>query len=624
MADTAESLLAEIRGSSSQDTAESLLAEIRGGSNTPLASSLQEIGAAPEFNEFSKRAFQAAIAANLITDEQELGQALQQHFPEAKVINDAEGNAIIDLPSGQFALNKPGLSGQDFAKFITRALLFTPAGRGLQGIGAGTLAKSAGTAGATEAALQGVEQAVGGEADASEVGIAAGLAPVAQVVGETVLSPLARVVGGKVSDSTKKLIQEANKKDIDILTTDVIPPEGFAGKTLQHLGEKLGPIGTGSKRIAQQRARTDVVEGLAQELGVSLDTPVEREIFKSLKSGVAKQLNRAAIIRNEAVDSLDTFGNVPVDKTLKAIDTQIAKQKRLKTDADPAIINRLESLKQSITDSDFSLVKDLRSNLIDDINAAFKGESLPTKASAPLQAVKSSIDDDLLTFAKKHDRTAASKWIRSNRVFSDGYRKAKETELRRLLKKGDATPEFVSTVIKSGRPSELKRLDSLLDEKGRASARVAILKDVLSESGYFRKGPNPNSFSTALNRDNRQKAINVFFKGKEKDQIEGIRRVLEVTRRAQDAPVSTTTGQQLFAPVAAIAGAQVDLGASFGIAATLGGVTRAYESAGVRNLLLRLASAKKGSAAERKILDQLIPFFQGAAQAGRSQATEQE
>lgn len=560
------------------------------------------------------------------TNPQELSQILTSNFSNIGV---SMTPPSADTPQGRLIavnndtgatveLNKPGISQLDILQGLGITAAFLPGGSaGLAAGGAKGLATLAGAAGLTQAGIEAGQSLSGGTADPEEVAIAAVAAPVGQVVGEKVLSPIARAVGGQVSQGLKGLIQQADQRGVDILTTDMIPPETFAGRTIQQLGEKLGVLGTGGRRASQQRARNEIVDGLAQELGVSIDTPVEEGIFRSLKSGVARQLSRAAEIRNRAVDSLKRFGNVEVNKTLESIDNQIQKQVDLRGDANPEIISRLQSLKGSIQNADFELVKNLRSNLIDDVNAAFKGEILPSKAAAPLQAVKKSIDDDLLSFAKANDRTAAADWIRSNRMFAEGYSKAKDTEIKRLLKKGDSTPELVANILKAGRPSELKRMNSLLDDAGKRKAQISILKDALTESGFFQTGANPNRFVTAITKPARQKAINVFFKGAAKKELDGITRVLGATRRAQDAPVSTATGQQLIAPVAAIAGAQLDAGISFGTAGTLAGVARAYESSAVRNLLLKLANTPKGSRAEQQILSKALPFFNSAAQGAR-------
>ena len=566
-----------------------------------------------------------ALAPALLTatNPQELSQILTNNFSNVGVSmtppsSDTPQGRLIAVNNDTGAtveLNKPGLSQLDVLQGLGITAAFLPGSVAAKGVkGLATLAAAAAT---TQAGIEGVQALSGGEANPEDIAIAAVAAPVGQVVGEKVLSPIARAVGGKASQGLKSLIQEADKKGIDILTTDVLPPETFVSRTIQQLGEKLGVLGTGGKRAAQQRARTEVVEGLAQQLGVSIDTPVEGGIFRSLKAGVASQLSKAAEIRTRAVDSLNKFGNVNVGKTLSSIDEQIQRQVNLRGDANPEIIARLESLKGSIQNADFELVKNLRSNLIDDVSAAFKGEALPSKAAAPLQAVKKAIDRDLLAFAKANDRNAAADWLRSNRMFADGYSKAKNTEIKRLLQKGEGTPELVANILKAGRPSELKRMASLLDDTGKRRAQVSILKDALTESGFFQTGANPNRFVTAIKKPARQKAINVFFKGAAKKELDGMTRVLEATRRAQDAPVSTATGQQLIAPVAAIAGAQLDAGISFGTAGTLAGVARAYESSAVRNLLLKLANTPKGGRAEQEVLSRVLPFFNSAAQGAR-------
>lgn len=585
------------------------------------------------FKNLSKNLnFIDAVAGLSTFNPDEFGRILSSSDPAIGITTTPEGEriAVNNETGAAFSINKLGPSFMDAVQIGGTVAAFTPASRGATIIGQGvkegfkTAAKLGVKAGATQTALETTQAAAGGEFNPKDVALSAAIAPVGQAAVEKVVSPIARAIGGKVSESAKELFKSAKERGVDILTTDILPPNTFAAKTIQQLGEKLGFLGTGGKRAAQQKSRVEIVEGLAQELGVTLDQPIEASIFQNLKTGVAKQLDKAAGLRQEAVDSLDTFGTVDVTKAIEAIDRQIAKQNRLRGDASQEIIERLESLKASLPDADFSLVKDLRSNLIDDITAAFKGETLPTKASAPLQAVKSSIDDVLLNFGRANDRQAAAKWVQSNKLFSDGYRKAKDTEIKRLLSKGDGTPEVIANILKGGKTSELKRLSGLIGKEGNKNAQLSIIRDALTESGFFTKGANPTTFLNALSKPTRQKAINVFFKGADKKQIEGIKRILDATRRAQEAPVSTATGQQLLAPVAVAAGAAVDAGVAFGAGGTLAAIARTYESAGMRNLLLRLGSTPKGSKAEQEILKKVTPFFNAAAQVGRSEISGEQ
>ena len=244
-----------------------------------------------------------AVAPALLTatNPQELSQILSRNFKNVGVsmtppsAETPQGRliAVNNDTGATVELNKPGISQLDIMQGLGLTAAFFPGGSaGLALGGAKGLSTLGAAAGATQAGIEGVQALSGGEVNPEDIALAAVTAPLGQVAAEKVLSPIARAVGGRASQGIKDLIKQANAKNVDILTTDVLPPETFVGRTVQQLGEKLGVLGTGGKRAAQQRARTDIVEGLAQEMGISLDTPVEEGIFRSLKSGVAGQLKR--------------------------------------------------------------------------------------------------------------------------------------------------------------------------------------------------------------------------------------------------------------------------------------------------------------------------------------------
>ena len=571
----------------------------------------------------------AAVAPALLTatDPQEIASILTSNFPNIGIAQDPGGNLIAanNATGTQVVLNKPGLSQLDLLQGLGIASAFFPASAGISGVSRGALTQLAGRGAATQAGIEGLQAASGGEFDPEQVVGAALAAPAGQVVGERVLSPVARLAGGRISDAARRAIDTARERNIPLLTTDLAPPESFFGRSLQQLGEKLGPLGTGSRRAAQQRARVDMVEEIARNIDAGLDDTVSStQVIRSLERGVARRLERAAIARNEALDELDQFGVTPVRNALNAIDEQLARQTRLRGQADPQLVQRLTDLRDDIQNADFRLLADFRSNLSDDIRAAFRGEVLTSKAAAPLQAVKSAIDRDMTTFARENSRRAAGNWIRSNRLFADSFRNAKETDLKRVLQAGTDTPENIARKIKGGRLSELRRVNQFLDDEGRQAARNAIIRDALEESGFFRSGANPDRFATALGKAPRQRAINVFFQGENRRQIEGVRRLLDLTRRAQQTQAGTTTGLAEAVPAASLvatgAGAVVDPVTTGALVGLIAGSTRAFESPAVRNALIRLASAPRGSQAEQRVLNQVLPGVVSALQATRSEA----
>lgn len=171
-----------------------------------LAENLPEIGESPELNELSKSGFLSSLASLSITDPIELGSALSEQVPGSFVSTDPEGNPLINFPSGTFAINKPGISGQDVAQFGFRAAAFTPVGRAnpLVAGGAGLtgpLKQRAATVGARSAVLEGGLQAgeelIGGEFDVGET-VGAGVFGVAGEGVTSILSPIARTTVNKI------------------------------------------------------------------------------------------------------------------------------------------------------------------------------------------------------------------------------------------------------------------------------------------------------------------------------------------------------------------------------------------------------------------------------------------
>jgi len=588
-----------------------------------FARDLEEFGAAPELNQFNLESIRSSLAGALIQNEAELANALKSNIPGSEISQDPEGNPLITFPSGKtFAINKPGLSGQDFAQFASRLLAFIPAGR-VVGTGVKQLGKGALAAGATETGLQAVEAGVGGEFDPGQIALAGAIQPVAQVA-IPAIGAAKRFLGAGTNQAQKELLDESAQSGVKVLTTDLFPPDSFFGRSLQQLGEKLGPLGTGSKRAAQQKARIEVVEELSRKLGLSVDpTPQTSEIVRSLNRGVAKELEKAGQMRGEALFRLSPMGNVPVDKVQEEITKQIAKQTRLRADADPKIIERLNNLSSSIGDANFGLLTALRSNLGDDIAAAAKGDVLPTKAQAPLSSVMKKLTDSMTDFGRSVDRGATSQWLQANKRFSQVFGKAKNSILRGVIKNGNATPEVISTVIKAGKISDLRKLNSLLDSQGKSNARTSIVRDAMEESGGFgAAGANPDRFINALQKPARQRAINTFFGGEDKKQLDGMIRLLEATRRAQQSPAGTGTGLGQLVPGATAVGvpvaAFVEPITTFLTAGTILSAAKGYESKAVRNILIKLSNTPAGSQAEQDIVRGLIPLLSAPLQATRS------
>lgn len=151
----------------------------------PMASTLPEIGDAPELNELSIPSFLASAGAMFTFDDSEVGDILKSQFPNTVITPDSEGSLVATFPSGKsFAINKSGFSGQDLIKVLGSVAAFTPAARAAaipaiisKKFGVGSLAGAG-----TQAAIESGQVGLGGEFDKSEVAIAAGLGGAAELV----------------------------------------------------------------------------------------------------------------------------------------------------------------------------------------------------------------------------------------------------------------------------------------------------------------------------------------------------------------------------------------------------------------------------------------------------------
>ncbi|WP_205352802.1 hypothetical protein, partial [Vibrio cholerae] len=134
---------------------------------TPEVQGLEGIMSSPEMNAFNTDAMKAAWV-QMFGNDNDFVKVISNMG--GQVSQDEKGNLLVDLPSGRYALNKPGLSSEDVMPFIANAIAFTPAARAPTVLGA--TAKSAGT----DLALQSsVNMAGGGDINPLQTALSAGL-----------------------------------------------------------------------------------------------------------------------------------------------------------------------------------------------------------------------------------------------------------------------------------------------------------------------------------------------------------------------------------------------------------------------------------------------------------------
>jgi hypothetical protein len=169
----------------------------------------------------------------------------------------------------------------------------------------------------------------------------------------------------------------------------------------------------------------------------------------------------------------------------------------------------------------------------------------------------------------------------------------------------------------------MKTLYDALGPIGRQNVRAAVIDDAVTKSVLANGEINPNRFGAELAK--KEKNVSAFFRGDDRDAVRGLTRLLQVTRRGQDASLAPTNGSSAI-PYALGAGAIADLGITLSTAAAGGGLARVYESAPVRNLLLKLANVPRNTAQEGDLVRKLSVAIrtEQQRQENNQQATPQQ
>jgi hypothetical protein len=509
-----------------------------------------------------------------------------------------------------------------------------------------TTAAGAAGAGGMAAAGKAIQTAAGAAAPVTrEVGKMLAAQPAAQIAGgagaglagqtakEMGVGPVgqiaASIAGGvtgaklattKIQPTAAQLpsdIADAERAGVTLMTTDVVPPRTFASKWLQTVGERIPGAGTGGVRQTQQTERIEAVRNLLRDFGADDAARAADDVMKDLATKRGADLSKYAGAKTEVIERLGQTGAVPMTNTMQAIDDQIAKLQGLKTQEVSPIIERLTDWKTALQGQNLVNVETLRKQ----IGESFKTPELASVRNIGEKALSSiykPLKQDMESFITQvGERRDVTKWKVADKRLSDLAGELDMGTLKSVLKRGDATPEVVANMLFSKKPSEVSQLYASLTPAGRDSARAAILARAAEKAtAEVAEGIviSPDKFANEVKRLGT--SVGVFFNGDDLKQVEGLTRVLNITKRASEAAAAPPTGVQAAIPVSAAALSSFFGGGLLGFLATLGtaggvGVAaRIYESAPIRNLLIKIPQTISGSPEEAALLKRLVSATQ--------------
>lgn len=461
------------------------------------------------------------------------------------------------------------------------------------------------------------------------------VAAVAEAVPTAVLSRLGvKTKAGGAPDITPQRAREIQEtlaaseaQGIDVLTSDIFQPKSISSRLFQQFAERVPVVGTGGKRAAQQRQRVDALDRLDQ----STPRVESSDIVESLARSANKARVAAGNRINETVNNLDPIGTVPTTSAQISIDSAIAKLEKLGKLPNDALITELGAMKQALEEApqSFKTLRDFRSDvrsIVDKVDPSGKSQ-LRSTDKALMDNVLKGITKDLDDFVLSNtDSRTLARYKRADKVYAQEAAKLTKSRLKTVLDRGDVKPELVNNLLFSSSPSEVRLLFNNLDSTGRQNARMALYRRALDNST---KGGeiSPQRFVSEL--DKLGNNFNTFFRGQDRRELNGLKRLLDVTKRAAEARVVTPTGQAIQTLSTGAAGAGAVVGSPAAIAGVLGAstlslATRVYESAGVREMLIRLGKAPKRSRLEADLLKSIPLALAEANQAlTRQQETRQ-
>jgi hypothetical protein len=422
-------------------------------------------------------------------------------------------------------------------------------------------------------------------------------------------------------------VREAEDAGVRVMTTDVRQPTTFAGRWLQRTGEMIPMAGTGGPRAAQQQERIDASVDLLRNYGVTeasaADNTIISNVAKDLLARRGENLTKYTGMKTEVIDRLSQPNStVPVAKSVAKIDEEIARLNKISPTQFKPVVDRLMTWRDDLTGTrEVALPNGQTQTVVQgqplatievlrkQIGEAFTDPSLAavrSEGEKVLSRIYAPLREDMADYIKANgQRRDFDKWNIANKQLASMAGELELGAMKAALAKGDTSPEVIRTMLFSAKPSDIKALYRGLSAEGKRNARTAVFQEAFNKVGGNFENLSPDQFKRQLIRLG--SPIGVFFSGQDLKAVEGLTRALKMTEQAGRAGVSPPTGVQAVPVVGAAVLTDILGGAGAGIVggATIGGIARLYESAPVRNILLKLPQTTKGSPQEQELIKQL-------------------
>lgn len=505
------------------------------------------------------------------------------------------------------------------AKAIGRALASGPIEQVAGGMGAGGGGEAA-RFGAEEMGFGDTGQAIAGVVGSMAGGLAGARAARPRSVGAPDFN-----VPGMTPESIAQTVAEAEAAGRSVFTSDVFPPQTEAMRRLRDYSEGT-LLGTAAERTKQQATRQQFIDDVLQSFGAEAGSELAADLVQNVKAVRDGRIDFYSGLKNQVLDRISQ--NTPplqspgLSRTLTTLAEEIEGLRKINPEAYRPVIEKLTSfgkglLGEPMLDAAGNItgyqgislraaeenLKVAKSFLATDQSLAHVKSPLEKIGNKLYGALKEDIKG---TIRSVEGQDAVAQYERANARLAEGIKETKSAALRAAMRSGDVKPETINRMLFSQSPSEIKLLYANLDPAGRAVARAAILSHAAEKATIQATGEiSTAAFATQLGK--LSKSLGVFFKGEDKQVIEGLGNYLKLTKRAEDFNVDPKTGSRLVMPLLVQTIIAATGGIKTGIAAMGGSglLAQIFESPATRKLLMALPRVKNNSDEQFSLLKRI-------------------
>lgn len=328
--------------------------------------------------------------------------------------------------------------------------------------------------------------------------------------------------------------------------------------------EQLPLVGlAGARQTQQDAAKAAAARFRDQFADVGEDTG---NVVQTSLANRTQRLQQVAGKKYDRVAQLaDPLGSVPLPKLQNTV-KQLADESKAIPDvtggrgAANQMLEQLDQLAQS-GNLTFSQLRAVRSDLGKSIRELERSASENRfERLRGLQQAKAAITEDLDAFASRSNSGQLKQaWRAADAFYKNRVVPQRARDIQRVAEHVNPD-EAYSAFLKAGTNQDrAKRLYQAIGANGRQAVRYGIVRDAYSKA--IREGTagevfSPAKFAGELER--LQGATGVFFKGADKQQLDGLIKVMRHVQRAGQFAENPPTGARLLGP-ALMGGAGADL-----------------------------------------------------------------